>query len=113
MLPSLHRHAVRIKLVAGHYLTVLIHGLAPSGTPQPVAQEVAPLAGRALGHDHARQTPNIPCLTAPKVYPSIPPPGKRQEVLMRTKIDGRAVRPKCNPVQHPERRRRCYGAASR
>jgi hypothetical protein len=23
-------------------------------------------------------------LTAPKVYPSIPPPGKRQEVLMRT-----------------------------
>lgn len=38
-------------------------------------------------------------LTAAKVYPSIPPPGKRQEVLMRTKKGGRTVRPNNNPVQ--------------
>jgi hypothetical protein len=51
-------------------------------------------------------------LTAPKVYPSIPSSGKGQEVLMRTKKGGRAVRPNCNPVQHPEQRHRRYGAAS-
>jgi hypothetical protein len=44
MLPSLHRHAVRVKLVIGYHMAVFVHPLASSVTPQPVAQQVAPLA---------------------------------------------------------------------